>query len=250
MAELLQEQEELASRLRDAEVSAVARKCKDVLDRFGVAVLGSHAVIARSLAVVQDLLESDTRTYTSYQRQVFLGARVPEENEFDQIRTQFEAALFPNFHHDILFACLSLDGRGLTSYGAYALVLKDEMITHRATVFEENPYIFSQKHGLRMGERLPVGYRTTWARRDALAKAKLHSEIGPTTDDEDFPNILLKDRNGPGDCDYIEVHIFGRLNRYSIKRVVGKRPRTSEDQLIWTKLERLLDEIGATMEPA
>lgn len=108
---------ELRVRLHNAEVSTTARHCKQILDQFGTAVLGSKAVIARSLAVVQDLLENDRRTYTNYQRQLSSGARTAEDNDIDRVRTQFESALFPNFHGDILFACLSLNNRGVAAYG-------------------------------------------------------------------------------------------------------------------------------------
>lgn len=58
------ERNALMRRLKDAETSTKARNCGDVLDRFGGAVLTSYAVIARSLAVIQDLIEGG-RTYTS-----------------------------------------------------------------------------------------------------------------------------------------------------------------------------------------
>jgi tetratricopeptide (TPR) repeat protein len=107
LAESDAERKVLARRLKDAEISAKARNCSDVLERFGVAVLSSHAVMARSLAVVQDLIEGG-RTYTSYHRQLASGARIAVDNEWDRTRTQVEAALFPNFHQDIVFASLSL----------------------------------------------------------------------------------------------------------------------------------------------
>jgi hypothetical protein len=140
LAETAAEVTALQRRLHDAEVSSAARKCKDVLDRFGVAVLGSRAIISRSLVTVQDLVESDRRTYTGFQRQLASGARVAEDNNFDRVRTQVEAALFPNFHADMLFGFLSLGDSILTGYGAYAMVLRDDMISHRASVFEENPH--------------------------------------------------------------------------------------------------------------
>src|SRR4051794_17716938 len=124
LAQQPDEHSALISRLHDAEVSADARNCKHILDDFGAAILTSKAVIARSLAVIQDLLENDRRIYTSYQKQLASGARAAEANDVDRVRTQFEAALFPNFHGDVLFGCLSLNNRGLSSYGAYTMVLK------------------------------------------------------------------------------------------------------------------------------
>jgi hypothetical protein len=220
----------LQERLHDAEVSADARKCKDVLDRFGVAVLSSKAVISRPLAIVQDLIESDRRNYTSFQRQLVSGARVAEDNKYDLIRTQVEAALFPNFHLDMLFGFLALGGATLTGYGPYAMVLKEQMIGKRTTVFEENSLDFARKRRLVLAEPLPPGFRATWAKRDMLAKAKLHSEVTASTLDVDFPRILVRDRGGTGNSDFIEVHIFGTVNRYTIERLIGPTPKTREDR--------------------
>ncbi len=248
---LAQRADELAAlqrRLGDAEASAAARRCRDVLDRFGVAVLGSRAVVSRSLATVQDLIGSDRRTYTSYQRQLAYGARVAEDNEFDRIRTQVEAALFPNFHQDMLFGFLSLGGVSLTGYGAYAMVLKENMIAHRATVFEENRIRWAKKLRLVLTDPIPSGYRATWPRRDALAKAKLHSEIDRVTPEAKFPTILVHDRGGTGNSDFIEVHIFGPLNRYTIEKLIGPIPKTREDRLIWRRLERELKTLGISVE--
>lgn len=235
----------LQSRLLDAEVSTTARHCKAVLDRFGAAVLGSKAVIARSLAVVQDLIESDRRTYTSFKRQLISGARIAEDNEADRVRTQFESALFPNFHEDVLFACLSLNDRGISAYGPYTMVLKETLIAHRTSVFQENLLVLSQRQGFLLHEPIPPGFRAEWAQRNILAKAKLHPDIGPSTRDDEFPGILLKDR---GNGDFIEAHIYGPLNRHTIERVVGPAPRAREDRLIWRRLERLLGDIGAKLE--
>jgi hypothetical protein len=250
LAQRPDEVQALVRRLHDAEVSSTARNCKEILEKFGLAVLGSKAVISRSLSVVQDLIESDRRTYTKFQRQLAYGARVAEDNEADRVRTQFEAALFPNFHQDVLFALLSMNNRGLTGYGAYAMILKEDMIAHRASVFEENLLMLSAKRAFLLHEPIPPGFRAEWGERNTLAKAKLHSEIGPGTCEADFPAILVRDGGGPGNSDFIEVHIYGPLNRYTIERVVGPTPRTREDRAIWKRLERLLSDIGAYLEAA
>jgi hypothetical protein len=178
LAEIPREIAALAQRVLDAEVSSDARNCRDVLERFGTAVQSSQAIIARSLAVIQDLIESDLRTYTSFQRQLAAGMRVAEDNEADRVRTQVEAALYPNFHTEIRFAFLSIGPAGLAAYGAYAMVLKNAMIEHRATVFEENLLTLGKRLRLLLTEPIPAGYRATWARRDSLAKAKLHMMLG------------------------------------------------------------------------
>jgi len=238
----------LDARLRDAEISATARNCRGVLDRFGVAVLSSRAVIARSLSIIQDLIDSDRRTYTGYQRQLASGSRIAEDNRYDLVRTQVEAALFPNCQTEMLFGFLSLGNSTLRGYGAFSMVLRDEMISHRATVFEENLLTLSTKLRLMLTDPIPSGYRAVWQRRHDLAKAKLHSEVTAVTQDADFPGILVADRGGTADSDFIEVHIFGPINRYTIERIYGENPRTREDRLIWSKMQRQLRAQGIAVE--
>jgi hypothetical protein len=241
------ERKALMRRLKDAETSTRARNCGDVLDRFGDAVLTSYAIIARSLAVVQDLIEGG-RTYTSYHRQLASGARLAGDNEWDRTRTQVDAALFPNFHQDIVFASLSLDGRGMSGYGGHVIVLKAPLIARRASVFEANAYGLAEKLGWLLTKPIPPGHRAPWNERQLLAKAKFHSELSAGTKDADFPSILAFDRGGTGNSDFIEVHIYGPLNKYSVEKVIGPVPRTREDRLIFRRLERKLSEIGATLE--
>ncbi len=247
LAESEEERKALARRLRDAETSTKARNCSNVLERFGVAVLSSQAVIARSLAVVQDLIEGG-RTYTNYHRQLASGARIAEDNQWDRTRTQVDAALFPNFHQGIVSASLSLDGRGMSGYGGYVMVLREPLIARRASVFEANPYDLADKLKWLLTKPIPPGYRAPWNERGLLAKAKLHAELAANTKDADFPSILAFDRGGTGNSDFIEVHIYGPLSRYTVEKVIGPEPRTKEDRLIFRRLKRWLSEIGATLE--
>lgn len=237
----------LARRLKDAEISTEARGCRDVLERFAVAVLSSHAVMARSLGVVQDLVDGG-RTYTSYHRQLASGARIAEDNVWDRTRTQVDAALFPNFHWDIVFASLSVEGRGMSGYGGYVIVLKTPLIARRASVFEANPYHLADKLAWLLTEPVPPGYRAPWSERHLLAQAKLHRELSAETKDVEFASILAIDRGGTGNSDLIEVHIYGPLSKYSIEKVIGPAPLAEGDRIIVNQLKRTLAEVGATLE--
>ncbi|ATQ68519.1 hypothetical protein CQW49_11985 [Methylosinus trichosporium OB3b] len=204
-------------------------------------------MIARPLGIVQDLVE-DGRTYTSYHKQLASGARVAEENEWDLTRTQVEAALFPNFHAEIVFASLTLDGAGMSGYGAYTLVLKEATISRRASVFEGNPYDLAERLNWLLTKPIPQGYRAIWSERNLLAQAKLHVELTPDTADVEFPAILARDGGGTGNSDFIEVHIYGALNKYAVAKVLGPKAATREDREILKRLGRKLIELGATLE--
>lgn len=235
----------LADRVANADTSASARKCTAELAAFAKSVEGSRAVIARNLNVVDDLVKSDKNHYTSYQAQVHAGTRDPEENEWDTVRTQYESALYPNFQNDIIFACLTLSQSGMSGYGGYSIILKDEMVAHRASLFEENPHNFINRHKILMNKPIPPGYRAIWSSKSDLAKAKLHAQIDKNTTTADHPSILQKDHGGTGDGDFIEVHIYGSLNRRAIEKVVGYKPKTFEDRVIWKRVKRELDSLGA-----
>ena len=128
------------------------------------------------------------------------------------------------------------------------MVLKDPLIARRASVFEANPYDLAERLAWLLTRPIPPGYRAPWNERDLLAKAKLHAQLSAGTKDADFPSILANDRGGTGNSDFIEVHIYGPLNKFSVEKVIGPKPRTREDRLIVKRLQRKLSEIGATLE--
>jgi len=235
----------LEARLHTAEVSTRLRDCVNQLVAFGEGVNSSKAVIARPLNMLSDWVESETSIYTSYQRQVASGSRVPEDNKWDKVRTQYESALYPNFYVDIVFGSLTLAEEGMTGYGGFSVFLKEKMIAHRTSLFEENPHDFVQRHKILLNQVLPAGYRAIWDTRGKLAKAKLYSRISSETKEEEWATILQTDNGESGNSDFIEVHIYGSLNRNAIESVAGKAPRTREDRLLWRRIKRKLTEAGA-----
>jgi len=244
-----EETDALRKRLETAEASALAGGYTSILDLFASEVSAkSQAIVARSLSMITDLIESDAKLYTTFQMQLAADARLPEDNEFDRVRTQFEAAISPLFHEHIRYAALTLDGRWLKHFGAYAMVLKEPIIERRATVFEENPYVFVQRHGMLVTDRCPPGFRAVWKRRGDLAKAKLYARLNKGTLPNEFPEILMPDRVGSAPNDYIEVHIYGKFNRAAIERVIGPAPRSKVDKLLWRRLTNTLKAAGIALE--
>ncbi|NTF80870.1 hypothetical protein [Rhizobium rhizogenes] len=231
-------------RLTDAISTAISNGTDGILNDFITAVSTARGVIARPLGVVQDLIEHDGKKYISYQKQIRSGARTAQDNSPDEQRTQFESALFPNYEAEIIFGCLTLSERGVSSYGEYNLFLKDEMIDKRASVFEENPMIFVERHNILLNKSIPAGYRASWRRRGDLAGAKLHSRLTASTNPRDYPDILLNDTGG-SDADFIEVHVYGEFNRRAIDYVTGPIPKNDYDQGVWKSIAKKLAEFGA-----
>lgn len=248
-AQTVEESEALQRRVKDALKSAQLRNCESELNDFGQAMSRSKAVLTRSFGVVSKLISSDNELYNTYYQQVNSEARLPEVNPWDRGRPAVDAALFPYYSDKMVFAALSLDNQGLRNYGDYSIVLKDEMIKNRATVFEENSIVFCrQSHRIVVGTPLPPGYRALWNDRDKLAMAKLHSKIDTNTRPNDYPGILMTQGGESRDDDFIEVHIYGAIHRRAIERVLGPEPKKHYDKAIWKSVKRKLDEVNAYLE--
>ena len=248
LAQRKHEETELAARLTTASDSASASGYSHVFCDFGSAINDSQAIIARPLRVLQDLIANKQKTYSGYHKELTAGTRIPENNIFDQTRTQFENALFPNFYQEICYAALTLNDKWVDWFGDHAMILKEQMIAHRSTVFEENPYNFSIRHGLALTDTFPPGYRAVWGRRGDVAKAKLYPKLSAATTSSDYPTILLPDGSSVAEADYIEVHVYGPFTGAAIQKIIGPTPRSHEDKIIWRKLKRDAQKAGISVE--
>ena len=219
----------------------------DKLEQFRQAVKNSQAAICRKLSVLQQLVSSDNELYATFYELVRAEARLPQDNAFDRVRNAIDALLFPNYHEKIRFAALTLDGCGVPTYGDYTMVLRDQAIRLRATVFEENSFVF-MKYKAAPYEPPPPGHMAIWDHRDKLAVAKLGDRIEAGTKPEDFPRILLCVGATPEDDQFIEVHIYGPIHRRAIERVVGPVPKSKEDCCIFEDLRNTLEQIGVRLE--
>jgi len=176
-----------------------------------------------------------------------MQARRPEDTPIEQKRLIADELLFPHFRDPICFAALSLDGMGAISWGNCSVVLRDQHLANRATVFEENSVYFCVKRDLGVNRGIPAGYRATWDRRAELAIAKLEGKLQPEMTPNQFPQILMDSSPGRYREDFVEVHIWGPLHRRNVERVVVWKPRGSE-RVIAKDMARILREIGATVE--
>jgi hypothetical protein len=149
-------------------------------------------------------------------------------------RTAVEGILFGSWGGSISYAALSLDGRGLPSYGPVSIQLKEAAIEHRASVLQGNSYHFVQKHRLVQGDPLPRGYRAPWRTRGDVASAKLGDTVKKQSmKDKDRARLLLSPGKSRSDDDFVEVHVFGPFNREAIACIsVLEAPRVPADQVL------------------
>jgi hypothetical protein len=126
--------------------------------------------------------------------------------------------------------------------------LKSVTIDERASVFEQNPFFFCKTHHVIAGQAPPPGYRATWGERGRLAVAKLQANITPACQADSFADILMEPRRHESDCDFVEVHIFGPINRLGIERIIGPEPTGRVDRQTWKQAVRKAKEYGAIVE--
>lgn len=138
---------------------------------------------------------------------------------------------------------------GVAKYGPFSINLREDMISNRTTVFEENPFTFCDRHACRPNKPFPAGYRATWLRRAELAMAKLHSKIEPGMSPALFPAILLESDPTKSETDFVEAHVYGPVHPKAISRVVlSTEPKARADKLIWKRVRRKLVEMGVEVE--
>jgi hypothetical protein len=164
----------------------------------------------------------------------------------DRIRGSIDAMMFPHYHEEIRFAALSLDRRGVTSYGAYTVVIDTQKIHLRSTVFEGNSLHFFRQH-VPGWTPPPPGFRAVWEHRAKLTLAKLGARIKPETTTDDFSGLLLHCDGDRDKDDFVEVHIYGPISRRSIESVFGPKPKKKQDKVLFEKLRESLDDINVPL---
>jgi len=220
----------LERRYQAAKKNAIARKADSALQEFENALASSMAVIARSESEVLRLATSPRQLYGTYYQLREAGLRLPDGEEWDILRELADTVLFPDYKKEVRFGALSLDGIGLPNYGSCSIVLKEDMIAHRASVFEENSALFVERHKIKISRRprLPKGYRATWSSRARLCVAKLSGRIDSPTGPDKYSQILLKAGTTLEHDEFVEVHIWGPMTVRSMERVIVIASRASK----------------------
>jgi hypothetical protein len=229
-----------------------SRKCNDILNDFEDAVAKSSVIICARLGKISEFVSSDNSLYQNFYQAIGSEGQLPENNEWDSIREPVDSLLFPHYHKEIRFGSLSINRKGITGYGDCCMTLRDIAIKDRATVFEENTVLFIKKHRIVAGDPMPLGYRASWQKRDLLAVAKLGEKITPETSGDEFPKLLASSNDKDGD--FIEVHIYGPIQRRAIEHLsyynsAEKKQKVRKvDNILFKSISRKLKEINVTTE--
>jgi hypothetical protein len=246
------EREALRNRYTTAVAEARLRGAGERLEEFERIAATAHAVISRSSGEVLRLAESDSELYGTFYQWRESGLRIPKGDKWNIVRVLTDHALFPGYKENIRFATLSLTSQGLVNYGECTLVLKDAMIAHRGSVFEENSVLWMERHEIKVTDahELPPGYRAVWEDRGRLAAAKLGQRIAADTKPGEFPDLLLRNGVDSGTDDFIEVHVFGPMTIRSFERIWVDGKKAGVSRAKWKALREKLRDFGVTVEVA
>ena len=245
----------LERRYAEAVAALEERGAREAGAALEAALQGSRCVCARAVAEVHRLATSDRQLYATFYEMVEAGVVVPEDGEWDRRRRPVDDALFPGYRDRIHFAALTLDGRGVRSYGACALVLAERMVAHRATVFDDNTVLWMERQGVRFAEAhdLPRGFRAGWEARGRRGLAKLAAALDAAAGPEALARLVLRDGETPRDDAFIEAHVYGPVSIRTVERVrvmAGAEALTPVERLQVEALREMLPRWCVALEEA
>jgi len=211
---------------------------------FETAVARSKAVIARPLRDTARIISSDRELFATFYGLTEGEVRLADDDKWARLRGAADQKLFGQYGKHIRFAALTLDGIGLSRFGDCFLVLREDMIAHRASVFEDNSAALMARH---LEE--PAGCRATWEERAKLCLAKHEEDLRPGIERENFPRILLREEPRREDSRFVEVHIWGPLSIRSCEDILPKETVPNQPQDESTKAFRMeIEEIRRRMQ--
>jgi hypothetical protein len=219
----------LDQRFDAARDEASKRGADAAFDAFSAAAASAHAVWCKPWGELQRLAVSAKQGAGTYYQQIEAEMRLPDGDRWDGLRRITEEALFPGYKEKIRFAALSLEHAGPKSYGPTTMTFREDLIAHRASVFEENNVVFMDRREVKIKDapNASLGFRAPWGSRGRLAAAKLGASLLPSTTPGEHAGILLKQGPTSADEDFVEVHIHGPVTIRSFHRVDVSRDAVS-----------------------
>ena len=226
MAGQSSEREALEKRYQAALIDAAARGCEKTVRTFEAAVSNSQAIMGSTLQKLLPIVTRDRDVFATYHDLMELKFLRDETPDWGRLRTHAEVELLGSVKNidGLHYAALSLNGRSLRRYGEATIQLREPLIAHRASVFEENSAVYVEKGNAKFSP----GSRAIWSDRTKLCVAKLASKIDVSTRSDEFPGILMNDGSTPFDDEFVEVHVFGPMTIASFKKIVVSKNNTTE----------------------
>ena len=227
------ERDELDRRYKDAKAGCQAMGLEHLLTELEQLAEQSRPVISMSFEACDDILRSGK--YHNYSRRVDSGERTLADATNHSDRETVGARLFAGYHQHIHYAALSPDGRGLLSYGPIAVrwEVTPDYLGKRATLLEENSFIFYDRHALgELRATVPAGYQAIWDDRSKLAACKGAHRLTVATGVSALASVLFHPGKSRIEDDFVEVMIFADegLDTLDVDRVTLSRSPRSEEE--------------------
>ena len=160
---------------------------------------------------------------------------------WDQKRIVIDSCFYGIHGADIVFAALSLDDDGLISYGDATVLLNENLVKKRISVFEKNSFRLYDELTENMKWNPanfppPTGHYAIWENKELLAVAKCGEQLtGKTTEDlTNFEKLILHSDGNKNIDEFIELHIYKVINHKQYKKVkFRKKPIEKGDVISW-----------------
>jgi len=223
------ERDALERRYQAASASAGHRGCDAVVREFETATRASQAVMGSTLQKLMPIVRRDRDIFATYHDLAelrFLRDSAPHGPDWNVVRPAAEIALLGSHKHisKLHYAALALDGRSLPHYGEVTVLLRENLIARRVSLFQENSAVYVHRHGI----HFPEGTRGIWEERHKLCVAKLAEQLTKATRRDEFSTILLQKGPNAIDDQFVEVHLFGPMTFATFEKVtvrqMGARP--------------------------
>lgn len=183
-------------------------------------IMSGRAVINTSFDFLFKWLK-ENKAYKSYRRLVLSNERSKAKFEDDVNRSVADSALFGS-EADIIYAALSVNEQGLSSYGETTVVLRVSPIEGRVSALETNSFFFLElmtRNGWIFGNPLPAGYMAGWDKKHWLATAKLAKDLKKGITVEEIGKIVLTSIGDRSTDSFIELYIYGKIIPSVIEKI-------------------------------
>ncbi len=220
LAKTPEERQKLARRVQSSLQRLKEKAAEHIGRSFISACRNSVAVFACTLLKLHREIAATTEIFETYYdlERLRLRAAAPRGTVLDwaKLRPQAEIELLGSHHHidQIHYACLTLNGQGLDSYGDCAITLSTHMIAHRSSCFEGNTAVrYHQTHSF--AEIL----RSDWDERHLLCLAACEDRLDSSCNVDSFPDILVNILGNAEQDQFVEVHVFGPMTARTFQSV-------------------------------
>lgn len=215
--------------------SAKADHAASEVQRFEEIVASESKAVINMPYKLLFMLVNENENYISYQRGVEIGKLLKKEFSEDRFRCVVESAFYGFDGRNIVYAALALDDVGVASYGDVSVVLQTKNIEKRTTFFEKDTLILFDElaeQGWRVKELIPTGHCGTWNERSKMAVIKHGAQVETKHKTGDFAALILRNSKEGTNDEFIELHIFNKVNPNAFEKVVFyKKPARAYDQL-------------------